>query len=461
MNDRSVKLTCFKTYDVRGKVGAELDDGIARRIGRAFAEALTAKTVALGSDPRLSSPGLKAAMAQGLQDAGCDVIDLGLSGTEEIYFASFHLDVDGGIEITASHNPADNNGMKFIGRGGRPLTADEFSRVRELAESNSFASAPQRGWRRQQSLLTPYVDHLLSCIDVASLPRMKIVADAGNGAAGHVIDEIERRFAALHVPISFVKTNHEPDGNFPLGVPNPLIPEKRAHTSRIVRESGADLGMAWDGDFDRCFFFDAQGNFVSGYYIAGLLTSLFLMRNPREKIAVDSRLNWNTLDIIETSGGTGYLTKTGHSFFKATMRREGAAYGGEVSAHHYFRDFACCDSGMLPWLMLVEYLGKTGQSLGGAVATRIAKFPSSDEINFKVENVPEAIVRVREAYLGRAIHADSTDGLSMDLADARFNLRGSNTEPLLRLNVEARDDQALVDSMIEELSGIIAKPAVD
>jgi phosphomannomutase len=444
-------LRCFKTYDVRGKIGSELDEKIAFRIGQAFAQSLKAKSVALGHDARLSSPALKDAIAQGLMAQGCNVIDLGQTGTEEVYFASLHLDVDGGMEITASHNPADYNGIKFIARCGAPLGHDEFERMKLLAETQDFAMPKLEAALQGHSILAPYIDHLLSVVDVSAIKPIRIVADAGNGMAGHVIDALEP-----HLPLTFIKTNHEPDGNFPKGVPNPLLPDKRAHTAAAVKHSGADMGLAWDGDFDRCFFYDGTGEFVSGYYISALLTQAVLMRNPRERIIVDSRQNWATLDIIQRFGASGKIARTGHSFFKKAMRDEKAAYGGEVSAHHYFRDFGCCDSGMLPWLMVLEYLGKTGQTLAEAIAGLVTKFPSSDEINFTVDDVPAAIENTLDRYKELAKRIDFTDGLSMEFVDWRFNLRGSNTEPLLRLNVETKGDPELLAAKVAELSKAIS-----
>jgi phosphomannomutase len=447
-------LRCFKTYDVRGKIGSELDEAVAFRIGRAFAQALNAKTIAIGHDVRLSSPALKAAIVKGTMAAGCDVIDLGQTGTEEVYFASFHLDVDAGVEITASHNPADYNGMKFIARSGAPLTQQQFDEMKAIAENNAFRELPRLGTLRQQSILAPYVDHLLSVIDVSAIPPLRIVSDAGNGMAGHVIDALES-----HLPVAFIKTNHEPDGNFPKGVPNPLLPDRRAHTAAAVKQAGADMGLAWDGDFDRCFFYDGSGEFVSGYYISALLTKAFLMREPSQRIIVDSRQNWATLDIIRAMGASGRIARTGHSFFKKAMRDEDAVYGGEVSAHHYFRDFASCDSGMLPWLMVLEYLGKTRQTLAAAVADLIAKFPSSDELNFTVADVPGAIENILDLYKHKAQRQYFTDGLSLEFDEWRFNLRGSNTEALLRLNVETKADPELLARKVAELSAAIADQA--
>ena len=447
-----IKLTCFKTYDVRGRVGYDLDEGIAYRIGRAFGQFLKAENVVVGCDARLSSPWLKAAVIEGLRDAGSNVVDLGLTGTEEIYFASFHLDVNGGIEITASHNPADYNGMKFVGRGGRPIgIGDEFAGIRKLADEDVFATASRRGGLSHASLLQPYCAHLLSYIDVASLRPMKIVVDAGNGAAGHVINALETQLPQFQ----FIKINHEPDGNFPHGVPNPLIPEKRSRTGAAVRQHNADLGVAWDGDFDRCFLFDENGEYVSGYYLAGLLMQAFMAKDDHAKFVIDARLFWNTLDILKGSNHTYVMSRTGHTFFKQHMREIDAVYGGESSSHHYFRDFAYCDSGMIPWLLVVEYLCRSGKKLHQLTAARKALFPCSDEINFVVADVQGVIESVLGHYRNSAASIDFTDGLNMEFDAWRFNLRGSNTEALLRLNIETRGDAKLLDQKVGEITQLV------
>jgi phosphomannomutase len=447
-----INLTCFKTYDVRGRVGHDLDGGIAYRIGRAFAQTLKARSIVVGNDARLSGPALKAALIDGIRDAGAKVIDLGLTGTEEIYFASSFFDVDGGIEVTASHNPADNNGMKFVGQNGRPIgIGDEFAAIRKLAEENIFAEVTARGSVSNASCLEPYIEYLLTYVDAKSLRPMGIAVDAGNGAAGHVIDALEQRLPQ----IQFTKINHRPDGNFPNGVPNPLLPERRASTIAAVRQSQADIGIAWDGDFDRCFLFDANGSYVPGYYVAGLLMSAFRAKNPNEKFVLDPRLLWNSLDILQGNSIPYATSRTGHTFFKQRMRDVNAVYGGEASAHHYFRDFAYCDSGMIPWLMIIEYLGTTKKSLVELVAERRAKFPCSEEINFEVGSVEKTIAHVSTHYRNAAFNIDLTDGLSMEFPAWRFNLRGSNTEALLRLNLETRSDAQLVAEKAEELSSLI------
>lgn len=449
-------LTCFKAYDVRGKLGSELNEDIAYRIGRAYAQHLNAKRVAVGCDIRKSSESLKQALANGLMDAGVDVIDIGMTGTEEIYFAAFHLDVDGGIEVTASHNPMDYNGMKFVGRGALPISGDSGLRViQQLAEANDFSPTPHRGALTQQSILQPYIEHLLGYISLNTLKPLRLVVNAGNGAAGHVIDAIEQKFATANVPIEFIKVHHEPDGDFPNGIPNPLLPENRAATADAVKLHQADMGIAWDGDFDRCFLFDEHGEFIEGYYIVGLLAEAFLKKHPGEKIIHDPRLTWNTIDQVRQAGGIPVQSKTGHAFIKERMRAENAIYGGEMSAHHYFRDFAYCDSGMIPWLLVAEMISASGKPLSSMVAERMAAYPCSGEINYRVDSIETTIARVFAYYNLQAPSIDYTDGLSMEFPDWRFNLRSSNTEPLLRLNVEARGNGLLVKEHIAIIESLI------
>ena len=451
-----MNLSCFKAYDIRGKLGSELNEDIARRIGRAFGEHLRARRVVVGCDVRLSSESLKAAVIEGLLDAGADVIDIGLAGTEEVYFAAFHLDVDGGIEITASHNPADYNGMKLVRGGARPISGDTGLRdIQRLAEENVFPAPGLRGRLSSLSILEPYVDHLLGYIDPVRLRSLKLVVNAGNGAAGHVLDAIEDRFRELGVPVQMVKIHHQPNGSFPHGIPNPLLPENRAATSEAVIAHRADLGLAWDGDFDRCFFFDEQGRFIEGYYLVGLLAAAFLAHAPGEKIIHDPRLTWNTIDIVSKAGGIPVQSKTGHAFIKERMRTENAVYGGEMSAHHYFRDFAYCDSGMIPWLLVAELMSTTGQPLSRLVSEREALYPCSGEINYRVADTGVAILAVENHFAALGPVVDRTDGLSLDFGQWRMNLRASNTEPLLRLNVESRGDAPLVATRVREIEQAI------
>ena len=450
------KLTCFKAYDVRGQLGEEINEDVAYRIGRAYGQVLNAKKVAVGGDVRLTSESLKNAVARGLMDAGVDVLDIGLSGTEEIYFAAFHLDVDGGIEVTASHNPINYNGMKFVGKGARPITRENgLSEIQTLAETQDFAPISRIGSKMQKSILNDYVAHLLQYIDLSSLKPLKVVVNAGNGAAGHVIDAIERIFIERAVPVTFIKINHEPDGTFPRGIPNPLLPECRQDTVDAVLAHQADIGLAWDGDFDRCFFFDHEGGFIEGYYMVGLLAQALLKKHPNENIIYDPRLTWNTEDMVQQASGNAIMSKTGHAFIKETMREKNAIYGGEMSAHHYFRDFAYCDSGMIPWLLVVRLLSDTGDTLKSMVEQRMSLFPCSGEINFKVADVPAVLSQIQQQYASHAISIETIDGIGMDMGDWRFNVRSSNTEPLVRLNVESKANQSLMLEKTRELSALI------
>jgi len=446
------KLTCFKAYDIRGRLGDELNEDIAYRIGRAYAQFLNAKKVVIGGDIRLSSEPLKKALANGLMDAGADVLDLGMTGTEEIYFASFHLDVDGGIEVTASHNPIDFNGMKLVSRGAKPISGDTgLKEIQRLAEENDFTESVTQGQSQDISVQKDYVQHLLSYIDLSKITPLKLVVNAGNGAAGHVIDAIEEKLQQCNIPIEFIKIHHQPDGSFPNGIPNPLLPENREATAKAVREHKADMGIAWDGDFDRCFLFDEHGVFIEGYYIVGLLAEAFLAKNPGEKIIHDPRLTLNTIDIVQSAGGIPIQSKTGHAFIKERMRKENAIYGGEMSAHHYFRDFAYCDSGMIPWLLVSELISSKKKTLSTLVGERISAYPCSGEINYKVDDAQVSIETIKSHYAGLTPNIDNTDGISLEFPDWRLNLRSSNTEPLLRLNVESRADVQLVKDRIAEI----------
>jgi phosphomannomutase len=450
------KLTCFKAYDIRGKLGEELNSDIAYRIGRAYGEYIKPKRVVVGGDIRKTSEELKQSLAEGLMDSGVDVIDLGMTGTEEIYFATSHLKVDGGIEVTASHNPIDFNGMKLIREDSKPISGDTgLKEIQSLAEKNSFSEVTNKGSISKQSCMDAYIEHLFTYIDLDNVKPLKLVVNAGNGSAGPVIDAIEVEFKKRDVPITFIKVNHQPDGSFPNGIPNPLLIENRADTSNAVIAHNADMGIAWDGDFDRCFLFDEMGDFIEGYYIVGLLAEAFLSQAPGSKIIHDPRLTWNTIDIVETNKGTPILCKTGHAFIKERMRQEDAIYGGEMSAHHYFRDFAYCDSGMIPWLLVAGLLTSNAKSLSSMVKDRIIAYPSSGEINFKIENPAEAIAEIISKYKPSAIHVDETDGISLEFEKWRFNLRSSNTEPVVRLNVESKGDIELMKARTEELSSFL------
>ncbi|MFV8868461.1 phosphomannomutase CpsG [Serratia fonticola] len=453
-------LTCFKAYDIRGQLGEELNEDIAYRIGRAYGEYLKPKRIIVGGDVRLTSEALKLALANGLRDAGADVFDIGLSGTEEVYFATFHLNMDGGIEVTASHNPMNYNGMKLVRENAQPISGDTgLFAIKELAEVNNFAPVDEskRGSYQQISILNDYVDHLLGYIDTKALSPMKLVINSGNGAAGHVIDEIERRFKQDNVPVSFVKVHNQPDGQFPNGIPNPLLPECRADTAKAVLEHQADMGIAFDGDFDRCFLFDENATFIEGYYIVGLLAEAFLQTNPGAKIIHDPRLSWNTIDIVNQAGGVPVMSKTGHAFIKERMRKEDAVYGGEMSAHHYFRDFAYCDSGMIPWLLVAGLLSTKRKALSQLVGDRMLAYPASGEINRKLTDASLKIQKIRAIYEPAALNIDLTDGISIEYPDWRFNLRTSNTEPVVRLNVESKGDVVLMNKKTMEILNVLGE----
>jgi phosphomannomutase/phosphomannomutase/phosphoglucomutase len=451
-----MKLACFKSYDIRGKLELELTEDIAYRIGFAYAQFLNARSVVVGSDARHSSEPLKQALARGIMDAGADVIDIGLTGTEEVYFAAFHLEVDGGIEVTASHNPIDYNGMKLVRKGSAPISGDSGLRtIEQLVIANDFKVATKKGEYKKLNILDDYIDHLLSYIQIDQLRPLKLVVDAGNGAAGHVIDAIETRFKKNNVPITFIKINHEANGDFPNGIPNPLLPENREATASAVKAHNADMGIAWDGDFDRCFLFDNHGEFVEGYYLVGLLAEAFLSKNPGEKIIHDPRLTWNTIDVVSRAKGHAIQCKTGHAFIKERMRSENAIYGGEMSGHHYFRDFAYCDSGMIPWLLVIELMSKADKSLEQLINERIAAFPCSGEINYTVNDAKQVMARVETHFASLAPRLDRTDGISIEFDEMRLNLRSSNTEPLLRLNVESRGNISLVKQTVHDLEQLI------
>jgi phosphomannomutase len=440
-------ITSFKAYDLRGRIPTELNADIAYRIARGYAEFIKPRRVCVGRDIRLSSAELAGAVTRGLVDSGVDVVDIGLCGTEGVYYATFALGLDGGIMVTASHNPPDYNGMKFVREGSRPISGDTgLKDIRHFAEAGMFAKPGKPGTVTQIDTSGRYVEHLLSYVERPTLKTLKIVCNAGNGGAGLVVDKLEPA-----LPFEFVKLYHDPDGTFPNGVPNPMLEQNRAPVIEAVRREKADLGIAWDGDYDRCFFFDEQGTFIEGYYIVGLLAAVFLKRHPGGKIVHDPRLTWNTLDIVRSLGGTPVLCKSGHAFIKQAMREADALYGGEMSAHHYFREFSYCDSGMIPWLVVAQVLSETGKPLSALVGERMRLFPASGEINRRVPDGPGAIAAVEARYRPGALSVDYTDGVSLEFERWRLNLRASNTEPLIRLNVESRGDEGLMRGKTGEI----------
>jgi phosphomannomutase len=450
------KLTAFKAYDVRGRIPTELNETLAYQIGQAYAAFIRPKRVCVGRDIRLSSAELCKALVQGLLDSGVDVADIGLCGTEGVYFATFAEKFDGGIMVTASHNPPDYNGMKFVREQSKPISADSgLLDMAALIESGKLPpKAAVPGKLTHIDTNAKYDAHLLGYVDRAKLKPLKVVVNAGNGGAGMVIDRLEP-----HLPFKFIKVHHEPDGTFPNGVPNPMLEENRQSTIDAILKSRADVGLAWDGDFDRCFFFDEHGTFIEGYYLVGLLAEVFLRKEPGARIVHDPRLTWNTLDIVERFGGKAVLSKSGHAFIKQVMRDCDGAYGGEMSAHHYFRDFAYADSGMIPWLLVLQKMSESGKSLSELVGERMRLFPASGEINRKLDPASGGTKalqeRVQKHYQASAISIDHTDGLSMEFDNWRFNLRGSNTEPLVRLNVESRADEALMRARTADLLALM------
>ena len=447
----TTEITCFKAYDIRGRVPDQLNEEIAYRIGRAYAALLSPERVVVGFDIRLTSEALCTAVSRGLMDGGTDVLNIGQCGTEEVYFATSHLNADGGIAVTASHNPKDYNGMKLVRKNSRPISADTgLLDIKKLAEQSQFPEPQKIGVQERVNTKPAYIEHLLAYVDASLLKPLKIVCNAGNGGAGPSIDLLEP-----HLPFELIKVHHQPDGHFPNGVPNPMLVENRYSTAVAIAEHQADIGIAWDGDFDRCFFFDENGRFIEGYYIVGLLAQTFLEREAGAKIVHDPRLTWNTLELVQDRGGEPVLCKSGHAFIKEVMRREDAAYGGEMSAHHYFRDFFYCDSGMVPWLLVLEQMSTTGKPLSQLVDERMEAFPASGEINSTVQDAEALLEQIEALYAPGAVAVDHTDGLSIEFADWRFNIRKSNTEPLVRLNVESRGDKALMQLKTDKLLALI------
>lgn len=441
----------FKAYDIRGRVPDELNEAVAEQIGFAMAHELGRGEVVVGSDVRLSSPALKSALSDGFARAGRQVVDIGLCGTEEVYFQTADLGAAGGVMVTASHNPMDYNGMKLVREGARPISGDTgLFRIRDQVLSATGALGKVSAHGRTHPDKSRYVQHLLQYVDADTLKPLKIVVNAGNGGAGLVVDAL-----APSLPFEFMRIQHEPDGRFPNGIPNPLLPDSRSATVEAVRTSGADMGIAWDGDFDRCFFFDETGRFIDGYYLVGLIAATMLKNNPGARIIHDPRLTWNTVEMVERAGGIPVMSKTGHAFIKERMREEDAIYGGEMSAHHYFRDFDYCDSGMIPWLLIASLVSRSGRSLADLVEDRMQRFPCSGEINFRVDSAERSVERVMHAYDGENPLLDHTDGISADFGEWRFNLRISNTEPLLRLNVETRANPGLLQDKVRQISDLL------
>ena len=444
------KIPGFKAYDIRGKVPSELNNELAYKVGRTVAGLLKAKKIVIGYDIRKSSPELAKSLAEGLTDAGADVINLGMCGTEMIYFGVPHLDADGGVMITASHNPPEYNGLKFVKSGSRPMGYDSgLDKVEEMILKNELGEkASVKGNVIDYDIMDDFIESLRKVFDAEKIKPYKVVVNAGNGDGGPALDAIEP-----FLPIEMVKVFHEPNSDFPNGVPNPLLPENRQATINAIKNTGADLGVAWDGDYDRCFFFDENGEFIEGYYIVGLLAKSILKTNPGEKIVHDPRLIWNTIDVVTKAGGVPVESKSGHAFMKEKMREVNAIYGGEMSAHHYFRDNSYSDSGMIPFLLVLQLMSQENKTLSELVGQMIENYPCSGEINTKLENPQGKLEEIKAKYKdGKTSYID---GVSVEYETWRFNVRLSNTEPLIRLNVESKGNKTLMEEKTKELLELI------
>lgn len=440
------KISCFKAYDIRGKVPDELNIDLAYKIGKAYAKYLNAEKIVLGHDIRKSSEAISEALAKGLNENGADVIDIGLCGTEMIYYSTPALDADGGIMITASHNPKEYNGLKFVKRNSVPVGYESgLSDVEKMILTDDLKkSVAKTGTVTKKDIMDDFISNLKKFYDKEKIKPYKVVVNAGNGCAGLALEKLEPL-----LPIKMEKVFFKPDSDFPNGVPNPLLTGNRQSTIEAITSSKADLGVAWDGDYDRCFFFDENGSFIEGYYIVGLLAKSILKKNPGESIVHDPRLIWNTVEIVEKSGGNAVVSKSGHAFIKEKMREVNAVYGGEMSAHHYFRDNSYSDSGMIPFLLILQLMSEENKPLSALVEEMIADYPCSGEINTKIEDPAGKIKEIDEKYSDGT--ADHLDGLSVEYDNWRFNLRMSNTEPILRLNVESRKDKNLMEEKTNEL----------
>jgi phosphomannomutase len=451
-----INLDCFKAYDVRGKVPQELNSLLSYNIAVAYSKIIKPKKVVIGYDVRLSSPLLQEYFIRGLISSGVSVVDIKLCGTEEVYYHCFSdPTIDGGIMITASHNPADYNGIKMVGRAAKPISLDsELSLIRDYILLNWIDNIPPREEFTDKYVIatdkTNYIKHLLSYVDLGTLKPLKILVDPGNGGAGLVTKELEQ-----FLPFQICYINENPNGAFPNGVPNPMIAENRTATIAAVKSLSTDFGISWDGDFDRCFLFDETGRFIEPYYLIGLLTEIFLKKHPGEKIIHDPRLTWNTISLAKKLGGTAIQSKAGHSFIKEMMRKEKAIYGGEISSHHYFRDFGYCDSGMIVWLIIAELVCQTGTKLSDLIDPLRSNFACSEEINYstnKFEEIKDALVK---SLQGQSTKIDFIDGISMEFPLWRFNIRQSNTENLIRINVETKYDAKNVQHYLKKLESII------
>lgn len=456
-NQSTKEISCFKAYDVRGVYGETINGEVVYQIGRALVHVLSAKNVVVGQDNRASSPELAESLIKGLIDSGVCVFDIGLSGTEEVYWATTSLSACAGVQVTASHNPIQYNGLKFVGRGSTPISPHDFKKIKHIAQNKKYPDHTRKGYARDYRKIAKksYLEKILSFVSLNDVKPLKILINSGNGAAGPTVDLIINEIKKCTDKLEFYRFLHEPDSSFPNGIPNPMLKENHILTKEEIGKVNADIGVAFDGDFDRCFFFDETGSYISGEYVVGLLASSFLSKKPNSKIVHDNRVIWNTIDVIKNTGGKPIQSKTGHSFIKETMRQEDAVYGGEMSAHHYFRDFAYCDSGMIPWLLVIEHLSILNRPLSKIISERFKAYPSSGEINYKVSNPKLYIEKIIKKYESSAESIENIDGVSMIFSTWRFNLRSSNTEPLLRLNVETKGDLKLLQEKTKELNNMI------
>ena len=440
----------FKAYDVRGVFPDELDEEGAEAIGRAYVEQFEPRRIAVGRDMRLSGPAMQAAVMRGAAGAGADVLDLGLIGTEMLYFAVGSLELDGGIAVTASHNPKQYTGMKIVRRGALPVGGESgLLEIRERAVEGGKAGGDRAAGRIEEHDIWPaYVERVLSFVDVSAIGPLKVVIDAANGMAGAMLPPVLE-----HLPIEAVRCYFEPDGSFPNHEPNPLLPENREFIVRKTLEEGADLGVAFDGDADRCFFVDDSGEFVPGDFATTLLAESLLEKEPGAKIIYDVRASWAVPETIERAGGEALVNRVGHAFIKHRMRKEDAAFGGEVSGHYYFRDFSQADTGVVPFLLMLELVSKRGRKLSDVLAPLRERYFITGEINTPVPDVALKLQELKERYAAEGT-ISHLDGISVDAEDWHFNVRPSNTEPLLRLNPEARS-QELMERKRDEVLGLI------
>jgi phosphomannomutase len=440
----------FKAYDVRGVYPTELDEDGAYAIGRAYVEQFEPKKIAVGRDMRLSSPSMAASVIRGAADAGCDVLDLGLVGTEMVYFAVGELELDGGVMVTASHNPKEYTGMKIVRRGALPVGGESgLLEIRDRAVSLGDTSGGQTPGRVQEYDIWPaYVDRVLSFVDLSEIKPLRVVIDAANGMAGVMLPPVLER-----LPIEAVRYYFEPDGTFPNHEPNPLLPENRKFIIERTKAEGADFGVAFDGDADRCFFVDDTGEFVAGDFVTALFAESALAKNPGAKIIYDVRASWAVPETIERAGGIPLINRVGHAFIKQRMREEGAVFGGEVSGHYYFRDFSQADSGVVPFLLMLELVSRRGEKLSEILRPFRERYFITGELNTPVPDVALKLQELKERF-GPQGEVSHLDGISVNGKDWHFNVRPSNTEPLLRLNLEARSEE-LMERKRDEVLDVI------